>query len=94
MSNSRASTPPVAWPERASRWLRRRPLLTALCCLALLAIFVGIAVIFRRGSPAISTTSTNPAVIRLEELVSAEELFELAGQKAVVIKYFGGEVEF
>jgi hypothetical protein len=60
----------------------------------LLAIFVGIAVIFRRGSPVIPTTSTNPAAIRLEELVSAEELFEMAGQKAVVIKYFGGEVEF
>jgi hypothetical protein len=35
-----------------------------------------------------------PAGLHIEEVKSAKELFDLAGQKAVVFKYSGGEVEF
>jgi hypothetical protein len=46
-------------------------------------------------NPSPTRSSTAPlAGTRLEELKSAEELFALAGQKAVVFKYSGGDVQF
>jgi hypothetical protein len=39
-------------------------------------------------------TSAAPVSVHIEELKSAEELFAVAGIKAVVLKYSGGDVDF
>jgi hypothetical protein len=67
------------------------------CLVPLLVSFaggIGIGIVLPRVSPLGPETPTTTAGIRLEELKSAEELFALAGQEAVVVKYSGGDVEF
>jgi hypothetical protein len=79
----------------AQPWTRRRWLLVCLVLvLASLAGGICIGIVFPRVSPLGSGTPTLSAGIRLEELKPAEELFALAGQEAVVVKYSGGDVEF
>jgi hypothetical protein len=84
-------------PAKTSwKWIWRRPALAAICGVALVAAVVAIAIatLFSRVSPSGSGNSTTPGGIRLEELKAAEEMFDLAGQKAVILKYSGGDVEF
>jgi tRNA A-37 threonylcarbamoyl transferase component Bud32 len=87
---------PVGLARRTWMWMRRRPALAAVYGVALVALVVGVGIgtMFPRVSPVGPGTSTPPAGIRLEELKLAEELFALAGQEAVVVKYSGGDVEF
>jgi hypothetical protein len=67
-----------------------------LVCLVLVSLAggIGIGIVLPRVSPRGPGTSTPSPGIRLEELKAAEELFALAGQEAVVVKYSGGDLEF
>jgi hypothetical protein len=79
----------------AQPWTRRRWLLVCLVLvLASLAGGIWIGIVYFRVGPFPLGTPTPSAGIHLEELKSAEELFTLAGQEAVVFKYSGGDVEF
>jgi hypothetical protein len=66
--------------------------------LVALAVGIGIGMLLPRVlriGPESPTSSTGvPVGIRLEELKSAEEMFVLASQEAVVLKYSGGDVMF
>lgn len=81
-------------------WSRTRWMLVGLVLVLLaLAGGIGIGIVLPRvsiigpGTP--SDPGTTPSAgIRLEEQKSAEELFDLAGQKALILKYSGGDVEF
>jgi hypothetical protein len=68
-----------------------------LVCLALALVSfaggIGIGTVVPRVSPLGPGPPAPAAGVRLEELKSAEELFALAGQEAVVLKYSGGDVE-
>jgi hypothetical protein len=78
--------------------MQRRTYLIVLLVLALIAVGVSIGIMLPRlswvGTAFRSSPTALAAGIQLEELKSAEELFALAGQKAVVIKYSRGDVEF
>jgi hypothetical protein len=82
--------------EAASPRARRRWGLAGFVLLAAsLAAGFGIGYFYprvsRTGPESLPAVSTG---VRIEELKSAQELFALARQKAVVFKYSGGEVEF
>jgi hypothetical protein len=72
--------------------------------LALVVIPLSVAVGFAIGIlfPRLPSTGTGPqpgvpppaAGVNIEEMKQVEELFALAGQKAVVLKYMGGDVNF
>jgi hypothetical protein len=65
---------------------------------AALAVGIGIGTqvprVWRTGPESPTPSPGLPAGIRIEELTAAEELFALAGQQAVVLKYSGGDVVF
>jgi hypothetical protein len=73
---------------RTRTWL----LLCSVLVLAAGVIGVGIGIVFPRVS--LTGTPVTPAGVQVEELEPAEELFSLAGEKAQVFKYSGGDVEF
>jgi hypothetical protein len=95
---SQTVAPPAArHPSAGSArpWARRTWLLVCLVLvLVSLAGGIGIGIVLPRVSPLGPRTSTSSPGVRLEELKAAEELFALAGQEAVVVKYSGGDVEF
>jgi hypothetical protein len=76
---------------------RRTPRLVVLVLLPVaVAAGIGIGLLIPRGerAPTGASTQTAPAGIHVEELQSAEDMFALAGQKAVVFKFTGGDVSF
>jgi hypothetical protein len=83
---------PSAGPGRP--WARGR-WLTVCLVLALVSFAggIGVGIVFPRVSPLGPGAPAPSAGVRLEELKSAEELFALAGQEAVVVQYSGGDVE-
>lgn len=80
------------------RPMRRRTWLTAFSVLALIAAAFGVANWLSRkgrvgpGGP--PPAAAGPAQHRLERWKPGEELLALAGQKAVVLYYSGGDVDF
>jgi hypothetical protein len=80
----------------APRPPRRGKLLWLLVVAAALILGVGLGMLVPRirflGSP--SGTAAAPPGIRVEEVTTAEKLFSIVGQEAIVLKYSGGDVEF
>ena len=78
--------------------MRRRTWLIALSVLALIAAGVGVANwLFRKGRVGPGgqpSAAAGPAQHRVERWKPGEELLALAGQKAVVLSYSGGDVDF
>jgi hypothetical protein len=78
--------------------MRRRSWLIVLLVLASVALGVGLGIVLHRlpwaGMVFRPSITAGPPGIRIEELKSAEELFTLAGMKAVAVKFSGGDVEF
>ncbi len=90
-----APSPSRTWP--AAWWV----LACLVLALASLAGGVAIGMVLPRISPIGPSATSAPTsaapgskAIHVEELKSAEDLFAVAGQKAAVFKYSGGDVDF
>jgi hypothetical protein len=99
LATARGPAAPRPFQPRPRRW----GLLVGFVLVPMsLAAGIGIGIMLPRapfvGPTPLTTPAAAPAAapagIRLEELTRAEELFDLADQKAVVLKYSGGELDF
>jgi hypothetical protein len=92
----RESVAPPADGPIAHRSRRTRRLVMLVLLPVAVAAGIAIGLLIPRGEPAPAGTATQavPAGIHIEELQSAEEMFALAGHKALVFKFTGGDVTF